>query len=224
MRGCRYQSPLSRKKGSRFVKRTTSSVLTTAGLVGVAALALLAGSAVAPGAASAGPVIRSVAGTIHQVGAGAARPDACNTNKTEAINTAGGVFKLPSCAGTTGKVTYGANNAPSGASVTLLASATNPAASICGSASGETTIAYVLATGNGTGSVSYGTAAKKSTLANPAFPQSATFTLIAYAFGIEQFSESLGHPNARHILKFASPLNGMNLPLGLTFCFELDTP
>jgi hypothetical protein len=212
-------APLSQERLT-FVKRTTSSVLSTGGLIGAAVLALVAGSAVAPGAAS----ITRLAGPSSQIRAHIARPDACNVSKTEPIDAAGGAFKLPPCAGTTGKVTYGPNNAPGGTTTTLLSSGTNPAPSDCGSASGETTLAYVLATGNGSGSVSYASTNKKSMLKNAAFPPSATFTLVAFAFGIEQFAEPLGHPSAKHVLKFASPLNGMNLPLGLTFCFELDTP
>ena len=186
--------------------------------------ALSAAAAFALGAACLGvgsaamtrPAMTNPAHQAHVV------PGDCGMS-TQSINPAGGVFKIPPCAGTTGKISYGANNA-SNNTVTLQSSATNPAPSLCGSTSGETAVAYVLATGNGTGSISYQNTKKKSVLKNKAFPTSATFTLIGYAFGVPVLEEAIGSPNSKGVIKFASPLNGQTIPLGITLCFELDTP
>jgi hypothetical protein len=194
----------------------------TGGLLGAAALALCIGSAGAASAATrpAGP---AMAGPVHTMHAGSIHSDACGAPKTYSINQAGGSLKLPSCGGTTGKVTYPSNNAPAN-TITLTSYTSNPAPSQCGSTTGETALAYVTVSSTGSGAIQYGTTNKKSMLKNAAFPPSATFTLIAYAFGNPQFSVPLGHPNAKHQLKFPSPLNGMTIPLGLPLCFELDTP
>jgi hypothetical protein len=76
---------------------------------------------------------------------------------------------------------------------------------------------------NGSGSVTYQGASQLSVIKNAAFLPSATFTLYAYAFGVEEFSEHLGSPT-NGVLQFPSPLNGITVPFGLTICFELDTP
>ena len=193
-----------------------------AGLAGAVALATGIALSSAPSAAAIRPVI--VNSIEHSLGGFVIRPDACGKPVTYPIKDKGGSLKLPSCGGTSGNITYPSNNAPGSATVTLTAYTTNPAPSQCGTVSGETTLAYITATSTGSGSVLYNDTAKKSALHNPRFPTNATFTLYAFAFGSPLFSEKLGRPNAQHTLKFASPLNDMNVPLGIPLCFELDTP
>jgi hypothetical protein len=196
-------------------------VITRSPLSGVlSAAAALALGAACLGVGSAAMTRPALTSPAHQI---QVQPNSNCGSKTESINPAGGAFTIPPCNGTKGKVTYGTNNANNN-TVTLQSAASNPAPSICGTASGETTLAYVLATGNGAGSITYNPTSKKSTLKNAAFPPSLTFTLYAYAFGVEQFHQSLGSPNNKGVLKFSSPLNGMTIPLGITLCFELDTP
>lgn len=152
-------------------------------------------------------------------------PDTCNKNVIETIIDAGGTFKIPACAGTTAAITYGSNNAPSGSTATFLSSATNPNQSACGKPSGETVDAYFTAQLKSSAAfVTFGTTTKKSHIGNPAFMPSQTFTIFAYAFGSQQFSFSLGHPNSLGQLRFASPLNSRSIPQGSLFCFELGTP
>lgn len=197
---------------SLFARSPLAGVLSAAAAFALGAACLGVGSAAMTRPAMTGPA--------HQIQVQPSKD--CGT-KTESINAAGGSFVIPPCAGTKGKITYGANNS-SNNTVTLQSSASNPAPSICGSTAGETAVAYVLATGNGTGSITYQNTGKKSSLKNAAFPPSATFTLIGYAFGSPVLSEPIGHPNNKGVLKFASPLNGQTIPLGITLCFELDTP
>jgi hypothetical protein len=152
-------------------------------------------------------------------------PDTCNKNVTENIIAAGGAFKIPACGGTTAAITYGSNNAPSGSTATFLSDTTNPNPSACGKPSGETVVAYFTAQLKSSSAfVTFGTTTKKSHIGNPAFMPSQTFTIFAYAFGSQQFSFSLGHPNSLGQLRFTSPLNSRSIPQGSLFCFELGTP
>ena len=163
--------------------------------------------------------------TTQSVTPGFVTPDACNKNVTENIVAAGGTFKIPVCSGTTSAITYGSNNAPSGSTATFLSSATNPNPSACGTPSGETVVAYFTAQLKSSSSfVTFGTTTRKSHIGDPAFMPSQTFTIFAYAFGSQQFSFSLGHPNSLGVLKFASPVNNRSIPQGVLFCFELGTP
>lgn len=183
--------------------------------------ALIAGMLVLAGCTHvANPVLPAVAPQVERV-----KPDACNTKDKEAINAAGGHFIIPACGGTTSTITYGANNAPTGSSATVSASTTNPNKVLCGAPRGETVVDYFTAQLKSTASqITFGTTSKKSHIANPAFKTASTYTIFAYAFGVEQFSQSLGHPSSRGVLTFNSPVNGRSIPQGILVCFELGTP
>lgn len=154
-------------------------------------------------------------------------PDACGSPVTEPVRKDGGAFKIPSCGGTTGDFTYGPNDAPRGLTVMLTASLTNPGPSVCGSASGETTVGYLQVLFRGTREVAFNTTLRKSMLKNSAFPPRATFSLWGYVGGEWLGTEQLGLPNSKHEVEFASPFNGQTFgPFGggITTCFELDSP
>ena len=156
---------------------------------------------------------------------GAINPDACKKPSTQSVSSGGGRFTIPPCGGSTGKITYGTNNAPAGTTVTLESYTTNPAPSNCGSPTGETVVAYVTALGTSSaGSITYNNAKKKSQIKNPAFKPSMTFHLYGYAFGAQVLSEAIGSPNSKGVLTFASPLNGQTIPQNISICFELATP
>lgn len=163
----------------------------------------------------------------HAVASDNANPDTCSTKRPKTVNPAGGAFRIPACASFTGRITYGANNAVRGYTVTLESAATsNPDPSNCGSPPpGEMVVFFVTAVGSSAvqPSVTYDAATNKSVISNPGFGNGNTFTLLAYKAGVLQFSEKLGSPRMG-VLRFASPLNGQTVPTSVVLCYELALP
>jgi hypothetical protein len=150
------------------------------------------------------------------------RPDSCGKAVIEPISAAGGVFKLPPCGRTTGKLTYGPNDAPSSAKITLTSSTQNPDPSVCQVSKHDTVFfpfLYVLGVGGGDGSITFNSTAKNSKLRNTSLPPD-PYSLFAYANNSILLYESLGSPNRKGVLTFASPFTGHTIPLGVTICFE----
>jgi hypothetical protein len=207
------------------MKPSVVSIVAVAGLAGGFALAGRAGSS---NPAPRSVVLSSAAKPMqHAVPSDNANPDACNTKQPTTVNPAGGGFRIPACAGFTGRITYGPNNAVRGYTVTLVSAATsNPDPSNCGPPTpGEMVVFFVTAVGSSAvqPSVTYGMAANKSAISNPGFGNGNTFTLLAYKAGVLQFSEKLGSPR-KGVLRFASPLNGQTVPTNVVLCYELALP
>jgi hypothetical protein len=152
-------------------------------------------------------------------------PNACNTKDKETVNVAGGTFVIPACGGTTSRITYGTNKAPSGSTATFVSATTNPNKTACGVPKGETIVAYFTAELKSSASeVAFGSTTKKSNITNPAFKTTSTYSIFGYVFGTEEITESLGHPNSHGALTFSSPVNGRTIPSSIFLCFELGTP
>jgi hypothetical protein len=187
--------------------RLLSSVTALAAL---GALSACGGStAVPPGAAP-----------LQQTDGRMADPDKCNKKSTQVISPTGGVLTLPPCASYTGTISYGKSGAPSKTSVSLVTTTKNPGAP---TPRGKTVLAYVIATGNSSaGSVTFGTAAQNSMIANTALLSSKTYALYAYALGVtvKGFPKQVGSPTDG-VLTFKSPLNGETVPEGIPVDFEL---
>jgi len=188
-----------------------------------AAFAVVTGVGVAAGSAAAGPILLGARPPVQAGVRSQARPDTCGQPVTEAINASGGAFLFPGCGGTMAKITYGPNDAPTSATFTFTSSTSNPAPSICAYAAWDTVffpIEYVLVTGNASGTVFFQTTSKSSRIRVRKPNQDIGYSFWAYVNGHVQFEESVGTPKANGRFKFASPLDGQNLPLGSQFCFE----
>lgn len=198
----------------------------------VAVAALAGGYALAGCAGSSNPAPRSVvlasgvSPIQHAVRSDNAIPDACSTKQPKTVNPAGGAFRIPACAGFSGRMTYGPNNAVRGYTVTLESATSNPDPNNCASPPpGEMVVFFETAVGSSPvqPSVTYGSATNKSAISNPGFGNANTFTLFAYKAGVLQFSEKLGSPRMG-VLRFASPLNGQTVPTNVVLCYELALP
>jgi hypothetical protein len=150
-------------------------------------------------------------------------PDACGKAVKITINPAGGTLRLPTCNTYGGTIGYPSNNAPPNTTITIktftrLSGVPKP--------SGHKVLAYVQATGNGSGSIQFSNGTASSTLVGVGIVTTKTYSLYAYAFGImvPGFPKSIGRPTQNGKITFNSPLSGENVPQGITVTFELTTP
>lgn len=150
-------------------------------------------------------------------------PDACGVASTQPINPAGGTLTLPTCNTYGGTIAYPSNNAPAGDTITLktyteLPGAPEPPAP-------HEPLAYVNATGNGSGSVQFGSGKPTSNLVGRGIKKGVKYNVYAYALGfsVPGFPKSIGKAQANGSISFPSPLSGQNVPNGITVTFELTT-
>jgi hypothetical protein len=196
-------------------------LLSIAGLLGVAVV-----SAGCAGSSSSSPGTQAPLppqAAPMQIWQNVIEPDVCGGKGTkENLSSSGGTLTLPACGGYTGNITYGSNNAPSGTTVTLISTTKNPGGVPVPSKG--TVLAFVQATGHSNaGSVTFGSTSSKSTITNKKKLKSThTYSLYAYALGllITGFPQSIGSAS-NGVLTFTSPLNGQDVPQGITIDFEL---
>jgi hypothetical protein len=176
-----------------------------------------AGGAIAPQTLQATQP-QSVAAPASAVQAFAADvvPDSTVKSKTETINMAGGIFKLPALPTLKGQFAYPSNNAIS-VSLTNAFGAPTP--------KGTTIVYFVKAVLDAKQlEIAFNSGTEQAAISGTLLDPTKSYSLYVYvpAFSKDPVDTiAIGNPNSKHQLRFTSPFSGATLPTNTTVDIEL---
>jgi hypothetical protein len=150
-------------------------------------------------------------------------PDSTVKSKTETINAAGGIFKLPALPTLKGQFGYPSSNAQSGSKVAISVSLTN--AFGAPTPKGATIVYFVKSVLDAKQlEIAFNSGTEKASISGTLLDPTKTYTLYVYvpAFSKDPVDTiAIGMPNSKHQLSFTSPFSGVTLPTNTTVDIEL---